>query len=146
MFNIIKETESEVSIEMNSETENIAHLTELVESFVSRFIPSEKAYDMAVAVDEAITNIITHAYFHKPDGKIFVKIGKAEAEVYINIEDFSNRFVPPIIVEKKKFTFDKLEEGGLGLYLMQEFMDELRFLYDNNESKNILVMKKYLYS
>jgi serine/threonine-protein kinase RsbW len=145
MFNIDKKTAEEVKIEMNSQTENIAFLTELVEEFAKNYVPEEKAYDMAVAVDEAVTNIITHAYSHNPQGKIFVSIGKADGEVYICIEDFSNRFVPPIFVEKKKFTFDKLEEGGLGLYLMQEFMDELRFLYDNQEHKNILVMKKYLF-
>ncbi|PKL11658.1 MAG: hypothetical protein CVV50_05405, partial [Spirochaetae bacterium HGW-Spirochaetae-6] len=119
-------------------------LIELVQDFASSALSDEDAYNMTVAVDEAVTNIITHAYKNDPTGKITVSFGAKKDEVYVTIEDFSKNFIPPLLVEKKKFSFDKLEEGGLGLYLMQEFMDELRFLYDNRENKNILIMKKYL--
>lgn len=144
MFEVNKSNPAVTFISMNADTAHIGPLIELVQDFASSALNDEDAYNMTVAVDEAVTNIITHAYQNDPSGKINVSFGTKKDEVYVTIEDFSKNFIPPLLVEKKKFSFDKLEEGGLGLYLMQEFMDELRFLYDNNENKNILIMKKYL--
>ncbi len=144
MFEVNEKAKDHIVVHMDSETSNIGMLSELVESFSGEYLSFEEAYNMAVATDEAITNIITHAYSSDSDKSIYITLYKKEDEICIQIEDFSKNFVPPLIVEKKKFSFDKLEEGGLGLYLMQEFMDELRFLYDNDQNKNILIMKKFL--
>jgi anti-sigma regulatory factor (Ser/Thr protein kinase) len=140
----VDENQDQINLTLNAQTENIALLTESVESFAKRFLSEDKAFNVAVAVDEAVTNIVLHAYENDPSGEIFIHLFKDTDEFVVRIEDFSKRFIPPLMVEKKKFTFDKLEEGGLGLYLIQEFMDELRFLYDEEECKNIIIMKKYL--
>lgn len=144
MFKLIQPNAETIQIDMSSETENIGALTEVVEKFSSHYFPSSQAYNVAVAVDEAVANIMMHAYQNRPDGMIHVILSKNKEDMMIQIEDYSAPFVPPAVVEKKKFTFDKLEAGGLGLYLMQEFMDELRFSYNETEKKNIMVMKKYL--
>jgi len=144
MFKVEEKSSDSIFIEMNADTANIELITELIMDFSSRFISEEQAYKMGVAVDEAVTNIIMYAYSSDPEKVIFLHLFKKHDEIAIQIENFGPKFTPPVIVEKKKFSFDKLEEGGLGLYLMQEFMDELRFLYDFQVSKNILVMKKYL--
>ena len=143
MFEVTKKN-NKTYVKLNADTANIGPLAELVEEFGKKFLSDEDAYNMAVSVDEAVTNIILHAYKDNNQGEIFVQVFDNEDEVGIQIEDYSEKFIPPVMVEKKKFTFDKLEEGGLGLYLMQEFMDELRFLYDEHEKKNIILMKKYL--
>lgn len=146
MFQVKRERKDNIFVEFNALTENISPLTSLVEEFTEQYLSNSDAYNMSVAVDEAVTNIIMHGYKQCPDGVILIHLFKIEDEVCIQIENESERFVPPVIVEKKKFSFDKLEEGGLGLFLMQEFMDELRFLYDEEHSKNIILMKKYILS
>lgn len=143
MFKLNQKDANTIQIDMSSETINIGKLTEVVEEFFQDFLPSPQSYNTAVAVDEAVTNIIMHGYDNNPNRTIHIVLSKDSKEATVQIESFSKPFIPPIIVEKKKFTFDKLEKGGLGLYLMQEFMDELRFLYDENEKKNTMVMKKY---
>lgn len=146
MFQVKEINSKRIEMNLNADTANIAPLTEKVEDFSNQYLEFEDAYNVTVAVDEAVTNIMVHAYQQNPEGKIHCALYLKEDEFCIQIEDYSERFIPPLIVKKKKFSFDKLEKGGLGLYLMQEFMDELRFLYNEDESKNIIVMKKYLYN
>lgn len=144
MFQICEKKEDSIFLEMDGKTENIPFLTETAEEFAKKYLKDEEAYSFAVAVDEAVTNIILYAYKNKPQSKIMLNLYQKEDEVCIQIESFSEMFIPPVLIEKKKISYEKLEEGGLGLFLMQEFMDELRFYYDDRENKNIIIMKKYL--
>jgi len=144
MYHILNQTENDISLEMDGKTENISYLAEAAENFAKKYLNDEESYSFAVALDEAVTNIILYAYKNKPEEKIFLKFCKSEDEVIAQIESFSEMFIPPVIIEKKKISYEKLEEGGLGLFLMQEFMDELRFYYNEHENKNIIVMKKYV--
>ena len=144
MFQVCDQSENKLFLEMDGKTENIPFLIETCEEFAKKYLNEEDAYSFAVAIDEAVTNIILYACKNKPMSKIILKLFKEDDEVCIQIENFSEMFIPPVIIEKKKISYEKLEEGGLGLFLMQEFMDELRFYYDENENKNIIIMKKYL--
>ena len=144
MFQVCNQTEDRLVLEMDGKTENIPYLTETAENFAKKYLNDEEAYSFSVAVDEAVTNIILYAYKNKPLSKIILNFYKDQDEVCIQIENFSEMFIPPVLIEKKKLTYEKLEEGGLGLFLMQEFMDELRFYYNEKEAKNIIIMKKYL--
>ena len=60
---------------VKSRTENLATVREFVNSAVGEVsIPQDIAGDIVLAVDEACTNIIKHAYQYSPDGDIKIKL------------------------------------------------------------------------
>ena len=84
---------------------------------------------MALAVDEALANVIKHAYGGAPDKKIEIEIeelngGSEEQGLRINIRDFGKA------VEISKIKGRELADirpGGLGVYIMRKVMDEVIF-------------------
>ncbi|HOJ50067.1 MAG TPA: ATP-binding protein [Spirochaetota bacterium] len=142
MFNE-KILEEKIYILLDTKLENITKLTIEIEKYSKNFIPDSQAYEFAVAIDEFVTNVISHGKIRR--NIIIISIFFKNNEMIAVIKDWSDRFIPPLVVDKKKFSFDKLEAGGLGLFLIQEFVDEVRFLYDEKTNANLTVMKKYVF-
>jgi len=81
--------------------------------------------EILLAVDEALTNIIRHAYQGKP-GKMTVSVAATEDKVEIVLEDFGQKFdptqVPPPELPRHK-------PGGLGVHFIRTIMDQM--IYDD---------------
>ncbi len=133
---------------ITSETKNVTYIVkELEDLCLANKLSQDIIQNVSIAADEALTNIIMHTYKDKADGVILVKLSIDEEKLEIKFEDFGEKYIPENIKNEKpkEFILDKLEVGGYGLFLMNEFMDELRFRYDKKNKKNILIMKKYLF-
>ncbi|MFC5602170.1 anti-sigma B factor RsbW [Sporosarcina koreensis] len=102
--------------------------------------------DLKIASSEAITNAVQHAYGDNEDGEIVVGCALYEERLEIMIADHGTSFD---FEETKKHigpysdTSDArfLREGGLGLYLMETLMDEVKF---HHEEGVTVFMTKYL--
>jgi anti-sigma regulatory factor (Ser/Thr protein kinase) len=95
-----------------------------------------------MAVDEACTNIIEHAYGDAP-GDIHLGCRVAPGECVITIRDRGRPFDPES-VPPPDLTCD-LEDrraGGLGLYLMRKLMDEVRFSFDPDKGNQVVMIKR----
>lgn len=109
--------------------------------------PPEDCRSVVRAVDEALANIIRHAY-HGEDGKpieIIVRrieerhAGLMREALEILLEDEG---VP---IDRKKLQgrdLDDVKPGGLGLHFMRECMDAVEFR--RSKGKNQLRLVKYL--
>jgi anti-sigma regulatory factor (Ser/Thr protein kinase) len=86
------------------------------------------AEEILLAVDEALTNVIRHAYQGKP-GKITVFVITTDNKVEIVLEDRGQKFdptqVPPPELPRHK-------PGGLGVHFIRTIMDEM--IYDDYDS------------
>jgi serine/threonine-protein kinase RsbW len=94
-----------------------------------------------MAVDEACSNIIEHAYCGQP-GEIEITCDCAGDTLTLILKDHGEPFDPTAVPEPD-LTCD-LEDrhiGGLGIYLMRQLMDEVAFETDG-QSGNILTMIK----
>ena len=60
---------------------------------------SKSINDMMLAVDEACTNIIKHAYKSYPEGKIILTIKTFPEKIIIRITDYGSAFHPEFIPE-----------------------------------------------
>jgi anti-sigma regulatory factor (Ser/Thr protein kinase) len=84
--------------------------------------------EILLAVDEALTNIIRHAYQGKP-GKMTIFVEATEDKVEIVLEDWGQKFdptqVPPPELPRHK-------PGGLGVHFIRTIMDQM--IYDDQES------------
>jgi serine/threonine-protein kinase RsbW len=98
---------------------------------------------IAIAVDEACTNIIKHGYNFSPDHAIDIEIRRDAGNFEITIADTGKRFDPKsIATPDMKEYLSHYRRGGLGVYLMKRIMDTVEF--DTRADRNILRMVKTL--
>ena len=100
--------------------------------------------DIALAVDEACTNVIKHAYRGGDDKEIIVKVRYDTEKIIITISDTGKGFdSEPEDESEIQNRLDQMKRGGLGIHLMRKTMDEVEFNSDS-ESMNAVIMTKYL--
>ena len=86
------------------------------------------AAKVSIAVDEAVTNVILHAYHGEMDHTVELDVRFTEEALTINIhhsgDGISNAQV--VLPDPKEYVKHP-RKGGLGLLLMSRFMDEVTF-------------------
>ncbi|NLO73328.1 MAG: anti-sigma B factor RsbW [candidate division WS1 bacterium] len=95
--------------------------------------------DMKVAVSEAITNAIDHAYEPDAPGEIIIRYRPSEGQLVVEVEDSGSGFDP-----------DKLDtsppvpdlEGGLGLYLVRELADQVKVESAPGSGTKVIITKR----
>jgi serine/threonine-protein kinase RsbW len=103
------------------------------------------AENIALAVDEAVTNLIEHGFKTK-DNSFILEITKDNTDLIIDILDDGISFDPKKIEDPdlEKY-FKELKKGGLGIYIIKSMMDSIEYLPLNKHQKyNILRLKKSL--
>ena len=99
-------------------------------------------YSVELAVDEACSNIIEHAYGGESKGDIRCTYQISAESLTIILKDRGKRFNPETVPDPDfSAQLENLKAGGAGLFLMRRMMDEVTFEF--NENGNILTMVKY---
>ncbi|MEI7770566.1 MAG: anti-sigma factor antagonist [Chloroflexales bacterium] len=103
-------------------------------------------WQVQLAVDEAATNVIQHAYDQENPGDITLGWACEGNRFIITLRDTGRQFdpgsVPPPDINSP---LEERQVGGLGLYLITRLMDEARFDFRPQEG-NVLTMVKYISS
>ena len=106
------------------------------------FEPGE-AEKIAMAVDEATTNVIEHAYHGAKDREIEIHFDPEGESLDIQIFHDGEGLEE---VPMPAFDLDKLvaerRKGGMGIYIMRQVMDDLNF-GKSDSGKNMCVMVRY---
>jgi len=103
---------------------------------------SPAAFDLQLATEEACYNVIQHAY-GGAGGECTVSFEVRGPDVAIIVRDRGRRFDPDAIPEPDvTVPLEERHVGGLGLYLMRQSVDEVRFDF-SAENGNTLVMVKH---
>lgn len=139
-------TKNKYHLRIPSQTENL----EIIREFVSRVarkvgFPEEDANKIELAVDEACTNVIEHAY--SGDAKkiidIVIQVDYPGQKMSVIITDQGRGFDPSKLrAPDMKRYMQEMRVGGLGVYLMQSLMDEINFELKPG-SKNQVKLVKY---
>ena len=121
---------------------------EVIRNFVSDIafrigFDKKSVHEIELAVDEACTNIIEHAYEYDESKDIDVLVKTDLKQLTVIISDkgksFNHKDVKmPDMQEYMK----ELRVGGLGIYLMKTLMDEVNYHTSNGVNK--VHMVKYL--
>jgi len=103
----------------------------------------EQAGKIILAADEAVTNVIKHAYKFSKNGEIILSVSFSNNKFSVSISDKGKHFDPKKIKEPnlKKYYKEK-RVGGLGIYLMKKLMDEVK--YSKSGDRNKVTLIKYL--
>jgi anti-sigma regulatory factor (Ser/Thr protein kinase) len=100
-------------------------------------------YHVETAVDEACANIIRHAYEFEGQGTIHLQCEIKQNHFVVTLTDHGRPFDPSAVTTPDVTApLEERPEGGLGCYLMQCLMDEIRYQFTNNT--NTLRMVKQI--
>ena len=100
------------------------------------------AFEIEISVYEACANVIEHAYRNDPNGVIGIEVIGDSSKAVITITDDGLRFPPSVdrTIDITRF-IETRQDGGLGIYIIEACMDEIRYRRENNT--NVLEMVKY---
>ena len=99
-------------------------------------------YSVELAVDEACTNIIEHAYRGIHDGEIECTCDARDDDLTIILRDHGRPFDVASVPEPDlKADLEDRKVGGLGVFLIHKLMDDVRF-EPLGKSGNVLTMVK----
>ena len=103
-----------------------------------------ETYAIELAIDEACTNIIEHAYQEDNRGDIECTCQANNVCLTIILRDHGKPFDPSIVPAPDVHAdLEDRAVGGLGVFLMEKFMDEVHF-EALGEAGNVLTMVKRL--
>lgn len=133
-----------MEIKFKAIAENEAFARNVVASFILPLNPSlNELEDIKTAVNEAVTNVIVHAYPNK-SGYVTMKITTDETKISITISDNGvgiediERALVPFYTSKPNE-----ERSGMGFTVMESFMDELK-VQSNKEGVVVSMTKEIL--
>lgn len=102
--------------------------------------------DIKIAVSEAVTNVVNHAYADGEKGQVRIGCNIFDDSIEITVVDQGKSFDVESIsknlgpVDGK--SVDQLNEGGLGLFLIDTLMDKVEI---SSEAGVVVMMTKYLH-
>lgn len=101
-------------------------------------------WEVQLAVDEAATNIILHAYGdHNLEGSIVVETALKGSDFVVCLRDHGARFDPNSVPSPDLTSpLEERQTGGLGLYLMHKLMDQVDFQFDPSGFNQLTMVKR----
>lgn len=101
-------------------------------------LPADAGHRVISAFVEAFNNAVIHAYEHETSpGAVEVEFEVGPTSLSVRIIDHGKAFVPEEVPEPD---LAALPEGGLGLFIIRSFMDQVKYTRDNG--RNVLTMVK----
>lgn len=124
------EPKAHVHLELRSDPVYLSGARQLIASVAQRLGFDEMACSqIALAVDEALCNIIRHGYDRMTDRPIWVSVWPGrnhgtEPGMLIVIEDEAKQIDPSFIKGRE---LDDVRPGGLGVHIIREVMDDVDY-------------------
>jgi anti-sigma regulatory factor (Ser/Thr protein kinase) len=121
----------DIRIQMVSDPTYLSGARDLVAAVARRLgFTEEGCGQIALAVDEALCNIIRHGYDRRKDAPIWISLwplpalNGSGAGIKIVLEDEAKQVDPCTI---KSRDLDEVRPGGLGVHIIQQVMDEAKY-------------------
>lgn len=133
-------------LQIESDLKNLEKVSDFIVKIMQNLgVKNEKdIFDVQLAVDEACTNIIEHAYVGQKNGKIILRCKLLSPNKFtVKLIDFGKSFDPEAVAPPDVDA--KLEDrrvGGLGIFFMKHLMQTVK--YDIQMKGNELTMIKLI--
>jgi serine/threonine-protein kinase RsbW len=98
-----------------------------------------ESHAITLAVEEALTNKIRHAYRNRPDGRIQFQFRTDRDALVFQLTDQGEPPDPAKICARER---DSLQAGGFGTHIMKDVMDQV--VYRTTEEGNHVILTKHL--
>lgn len=127
-----------IRLEMCSDTKYLSCVRELVAETARRLgFDHSTTCQIALAVDEALANVIRHGYGCRKDGRIWLSLWPERGDggqpgIRVIIEDEARQVG---VDQIRGRSLDDVKPGGLGVHIIREIMDEV--IYEPRESEGM---------
>jgi anti-sigma regulatory factor (Ser/Thr protein kinase) len=136
----LKQISSPITLDIPTDPGALFLVRVLVERLTQRLdFPQDQIDRMVLAIDEACTNIIRHAYGSRPDERIILTFVVRPDQVEFRIRDFG---IPADPRNLKSRDLTRVQPGGLGIHFIRSAMDEVRYECPP-EGGTLLIMLKF---
>jgi serine/threonine-protein kinase RsbW len=129
---------------------NQIHELTRIEAFLEELgeqwdLPLPFIFSLNLAIEEALTNIISYGYTDKGDHPIELDFKKNGDDLTIIIQDDGLAYDPTLKADPD-ITLPAAERpvGGLGIFLIKKIMDKVE--YQRKDEKNYLILTKKIAS
>lgn len=124
---------------LTSEPQHLAGLREWLKGELTRHrVAQHEQFGLQVAVGEICSNSIKHAYNWLGGKPIHVSVRGTDDRLIIEVRDFGKKFNPQ---SYQPPDLDTLPEGGMGLHLVRQFVDELSYDVTQGEGTRWILVK-----
>jgi len=130
-------------LKVNANLENLSRVSDFTTASTRELGLDDKGvFQLQLAVDEVVSNIIIHGYTHQT-GPIHLTIWKENEKVNIQIKDRGEPF-DPLKVDTPDLSVPLKERspGGLGIHFLKTVTDSVHYQF--KDGKNILTLIKNL--
>ena len=132
-----------MQLKIESQTEKLSLVREFVSEAARKCGFDEEAIGkIALAVDEACTNVIKHSYDYAPHKEINIKIAIGKGAFEIIITHHGKSFDPQAVKSPNmKEYLSHFRRGGLGIHLMRTLMDKVEYKTLSDKENEVRMMK-----
>lgn len=132
------------NLSVEASTEHLGEVRDFIAEHAAAFgFNQQEIADIKLAVDEAYTNIIKHAYKDHDEKNVSIELGYNSEEFWVKLLDTGTPFDP------KNYSFPNIRKqiknkkrGGVGVYLIQKLMDEVNYQSDGEVNQIRMIKRK----
>ncbi len=133
-----------VTFKMKAILENVPRAMACVrESARSVGFDEQALHQIELAVDEACANIVQHAYRDMEAGDMEISCYLDKRGFVIEVHDWGRSFDPDAVADPDvDAPLEERSLGGLGLFFIRQFMDQVQFTFDPDKGNELVMVKK----
>ena len=134
----------EKSIILANDISEINKLNDFIQDMADEFsLTPDVVFNLNLVLEEAVVNIINYAYPKEDHESIYLSAKLMDGSVILVLTDTGKEFDPTMVPEADiTLSADERQIGGLGIFLIRQIMNEVR--YERIDGKNVLTLEKKL--
>jgi sigma-B regulation protein RsbU (phosphoserine phosphatase) len=121
------------TLEIESDLNELARVREFVRNFCARasaeWLDRSRIDLIELAVNEAVVNVIKHAYRNEPGKPIRIEAQLAPDQLMFRLVDWGSSFDPAAVPPP---AFDGSQDHGFGVYIINQAVDEVEYTQTEN--------------
>jgi anti-sigma regulatory factor (Ser/Thr protein kinase) len=103
----------------------------------------DEVFQCRLALDEACTNIVEHAYKSDEDGEFEIFVLACDGELQLHLTDYGEPYIPAdTMYPPAANSLEDIRPGGLGLYFMRRVMDKVEYTPGPDGNRLILIKRR----
>ena len=134
----------EQSIILANDLSEISRLNDFIAEIAEESsLGPDEVFNLNLVLEEAVVNIINYAYPKEDKESIYLSAKADKDSIVLVLTDTGKAFDPTSVPDVDvTLSAEDREIGGLGIFLIRQIMNEVR--YERIDGKNVLTLEKKL--
>lgn len=134
----------EYTLRLRNDLAELTRLAEILETFGEQVgLPTQIILTLNLVLEELFTNIVSYGYSDTAAHEIEIHLKAMDRVIRAELRDDGRPF-NPLDIPPPPLTAELADRpvGGLGVYLTRQFMDEVRYRYEDGRN-HLSLTKRY---